>query len=133
MAWAAQQQGVPATIFVPAIVAPVKLDRIRSYGATLVVTGDRYADALAASRAWSTDHDALVIHAYDQSLTLRGQGSVALELSEQAPELDTVLVPVGGGGLVGATAYAAITSGAYRPAAGERVGVVLSGANTSVW
>jgi threonine dehydratase len=187
-----------------------------------VVGGERYADALAASHAWSSDHDALVIHAYDQPLTLLGQGSVGLELGQQAPKLDTVLVPVGGGGLVGgiaayyagdvqvigveptgaptltaalaagapvdaqtgsiaadalaprrvgdlmfpiaqklirtvlvtddaireaqhalwerarlitepagATAYAALVSEAYRPAAGERVGVVLSGANTA--
>jgi threonine dehydratase len=220
VAWAAQQQGVPATIFVPTISAPAKLDRIRGYGATLIVVGERYADSLAASQAWSADHDALVVHAYDQPLTLLGQGSVGLELSEQAPGLDTVLVPVGGGGLVGgiaafydgdvrivgveptgaptltaalaagavvdaetgsiaadalaprrvgelmfriaqrviqtalvsdeairdaqralwerarlvtepagATAYAALLGGAYRAAAGERVGVVLSGAN----
>lgn len=222
VAWAAQQQGVPATIFVPTISNPAKLERIRGYGAELVVTGERYADSLAASQEWSAQNDALVVHAFDQPLTLLGQGSVALELKEQAPQLDTVLVPVGGGGLVGgiaayyngdvrvigveptgaptltaalaagtpvdaetgsiaadalapqrvgelmfpiarrfvrtalvtddairdamrtlwerarlitepagATAYAAILSGAYRPAGGERVGVVLSGANTS--
>lgn len=222
VAWAAQQQRVPATIFVPTISNPAKLERIRGYGAELVVTGDRYADSLAASREWSAKNEALVVHAFDQPLTLLGQGSVALELREQAPQLDTVLVPVGGGGLVGgiaayydgdvrvvgvepsgaptltaalaagapvdaetgsiaadalaprrvgelmfpiaqrfvqtvlvsddairdarralwerarlvaepagATAYAAILSGAYRPAEGERVGVILSGANTS--
>lgn len=104
VAWAAQQQGVPATIFVPTISAPTKLARIRSYGATLVVTGDRYADSLAASQDWSAEHDALVVHAFDQPFTLLGQGTLALEFSEQAPELDTVLVPVGGGGLVGGIA-----------------------------
>jgi threonine dehydratase len=221
VAWAAHQQGVPATIFVPTISAPAKLDRIRSYGADLVVTGDRYDDALRASQEWSAEHDAMVVHAYDQPLTLLGQGSVALELAEQA-SLDTVLVAVGGGGLIGgiaayyagdvqvigvepdgaptltaalaagapidaptgsiaadalaprrvgdlmfpiaqqfirtvlvtddairgaqdalweharlviepagATAYAAVLSRAYQPAAGERVGVVLSGANTT--
>jgi threonine dehydratase len=72
VAWAAREQGVLATIFVPTISAPAKLERIRGYGATLVVTGDRYAEALAASRVWSTDHDALVIHAYDQPFTLLG-------------------------------------------------------------
>ncbi len=222
VAWAAHQLGVPATIFVPTVSSPAKIARIRGYGAQLVVTGDRYADALAASQQWLAGHDALVVHAYDQPLTLLGQGSLALELAAQAPGLDTVLVAVGGGGLAGgiaacyggevrvvgvepehaptltaalaagepvdaeagsiaadalaprrvgelmfpiaqrfmstvlvtddaiaaaqralweearlvtepagATAYAALHSGAYRPADGERVGVVLSGANTT--
>lgn len=222
VAWAAMARGVPATIFVPTVSSPAKIARIRGYGAELVVGGDRYADALAASRAWSAYHDAMEVHAYDQPLTLLGQGSLALELAEQAPDLDTLLVPVGGGGLVGgiaawyagsvrvigvepegaptltdalragrpvdaradsiasdalaprrvgelmfptaqrhidavlvsdeairaaqtalwdsarivaepagATAYAAIRSGAYRAAPGERVGVVISGANTT--
>jgi threonine dehydratase len=104
VAWAAQQRGVPATIFVPTISAPAKIARIRSYGAQLIIGGDRYADAEAASRQWSADHDALVVHAYDQPLTLSGQGSVALEFAEQVPDLDTVLVPVGGGGLIGGVA-----------------------------
>ena len=222
VAWAARQHGVPATIFVPTVSSPAKVERIRGYGAHLEIAGDRYADAEAASREWSCTHDALEVHAYDQPLTLLGQGSVALELAAQAPDLDTVLVAVGGGGLIGgiaayyggdvrvvgvepehaptltaalaagepvdaeagsvaadalaprrvgklmfpiaqryirtvlvtdeaiiaaqralweharvvtepagATAYAALLSGAYRPAEAERVGVVLSGANTA--
>lgn len=221
VAWAAHELGVPATIFVPTVASPAKVDRIRGYGAELVITGDRYADAEAASQRWCEEHDAMVVHAYDQPLTLLGQGTLALELAEQAPDLDTVLVAVGGGGLIGgiaayyagdvkvigvepdhaptltaalaagepvdaeagsiaadalaprrcgtlmfpiaqrfidtvlvtdeaihaagvtlwedarvvaepagATAYAALRSGAYRPAEGERVGVVISGANT---
>jgi threonine dehydratase len=222
VAWAAMTRGVPATIFVPTVSSPAKVSRIRSYGASLVVGGDRYADALAASRSWTATHEVIEVHAYDQPLTLLGQGSLALELAAQAPELDTVLVPVGGGGLIGgiaayyagdvrvigvepegaptltdalraghpvdaradsvasdalaprrvgelmfpiaaqyvetilvnddeiraaqatlwdvarvvaepagATAYAAVWSGAYRPARGEHVGVVVSGANTT--
>jgi threonine dehydratase len=222
VAWAAMTRGVPATIFVPTVSSPAKVARIRGYGASLVVTGDRYSDALDASREWSARHEAMEVHAYDQPLTMLGQGSVALELAEQAPDLDTLLVAVGGGGLIGGiaayyagdvrvvgvepegsptlsdalragrpvdsradgiasdalaprqvgqlmfpiaqryiepvlvtddairaaqaslwdtarvvaepagvAAYAALHSGAYRPAPGERVGVVISGANTT--
>lgn len=222
VAWAAMTRGVPATIFVPTVSSPAKIARIRGYGATLVISGDRYSDALDASREWSAQHEAMEVHAYDQPLTMLGQGSVALELAEQAPDLDTLLVAVGGGGLIGGiaayyagdvkvvsvepegsptlsdalraghpvdsradgiasdalaprqvgrlmfpiaqrhiepvlvtddairaaqaslwdtarvvaepagvAAYAALHSGAYRPAPGERVGVVISGANTT--
>jgi threonine dehydratase len=222
VAWAAMTRGVPATIFVPTVCSPAKIARIKGYGASLVVGGERYADALEASRSWAATQDATEVHAYDQPLTLLGQGSVALELASQAPELDTLLVPVGGGGLIGgiaayyagdvrvigvepegaptltdalragapvdaradsvasdalaprrvgelmfpiakrfietvlvtddairsaqaalwdlarvvaepagATAYAAVHSGAFRPVRGEHVGVVISGANTT--
>jgi threonine dehydratase len=104
VAYAAQQRGVPARIFVPRVSSPAKIARIRDYGAELVVTGDRYADALAASQTWIASSGALAVHAYDQYETLLGQGSVGLELSEQAPELDTLLVAVGGGGLIGGIA-----------------------------
>jgi threonine dehydratase len=222
VAWAAMTRGVPATIFVPTVSSPAKIARIREYGATLMIGGDRYGEALDASREWSAAHAAIEVHAFDQPLTLLGQGTLALELATQAPDLETVLVPVGGGGLIGgiaayyegsvrvvgvepegsptltdalgagrpvdcrtdgiasdalaprqvgdlmfpiaqryvdtvlvtddeilaaqawlwdsarvvaepagATAYAALHSGGYRPAAGERVGVVISGANTT--
>ena len=96
--------GIPATIFVPTVASPVKMDRIRAYGANLVVLGDRYADALAASERWISESGALSIHAYDQIETLLGQGTVGLEFEEQAPQLDTLLVAVGGGGLIGGIA-----------------------------
>lgn len=223
VAYAAQRLQVPAKIFVPSISSPAKIQRIRDYGADLVVGGERYADALAASETWAAQSKALSIHAFDQTETLLGQGTLALELQEQSPHLDTVLVGVGGGGLIGgiaswyagsidivgvepeasptltraleagrpvdaetggiaadslaprrvgervfpiakryvkcvvlvtddairnaqdmlwravrivaepggAAAFAALTSGRYRPRAGERVGVVVSGANTT--
>jgi len=96
--------GKPARIFVPTVCSSEKIDRIRSYGAHLVVTGERYADALAASEAWAADSGALRIHAYDQLETLLGQATLGLEWEEQAPNLDTVLVSVGGGGLIGGLA-----------------------------
>jgi threonine dehydratase len=226
VAFAARKLGVPARIFVPNVSAATKRDRIRELGADLVISGERYADALAASREFAAASGAMEIHAFDQVETLLGQGTVGLEVEEQcgAPvsQLDTLLVAVGGGGLIGgmaawfagrvrlvaveprtaptlyrareagrpvdaeaggiaaeslaprqvgqlmfpltqkyveqavlveddaireaqqtlwrvmrvasepggAAAFAALLSGAYRPAAGERVGVVLCGSNT---
>jgi threonine dehydratase len=104
VAYAAMQLKVPAKIFVPTISSPAKVERIRSYGADLVVGGERYAEALAASEAWAAKTGALTVHAFDQRETLLGQGTLALELEAQAPDLDTVLVAVGGGGLIGGIA-----------------------------
>jgi threonine dehydratase len=104
VAFAAMKLKRPARIFVPEVASPAKLDRIRGYGADLVVTGERYADALAASEKWAAQSGALVVHAYDQVETLLGQGTVGLELESQYPKLDTLLVAVGGGGLIGGIA-----------------------------
>jgi threonine dehydratase len=104
VAYAAQRLGVKARIFVPTLSSPAKISRIRNYGAELVVGGDRYADALAASEEAVQQSGALPIHAYDQRETLLGQATVALELSEQAPGLETLLVSIGGGGLIGGIA-----------------------------
>jgi threonine dehydratase len=104
VAFAARKLGVPASIFVPSVAAATKQERIRSYDAQLIIAGELYADALAASRKHAAESGALEIHAYDQRETLLGQGSVALEIEEQCPGLDTLLVAVGGGGLIGGTA-----------------------------
>jgi len=104
VAFAAMKLGKPATIFVPTVASKTKLDRIRRSGAELVITGDRYADSLEASEAWTTQSGALPIHAYEGDETLLGQGTLGLELEEQAPQLDSVLVAVGGGGLIGSVA-----------------------------
>lgn len=104
VAYAAMKTGAPAKIFVPAISSQAKIDRIREYGADLVVGGERYADALAASELWAARTGALSVHAFDQLETLLGQGTVGLELEEQVPTLDTLLVAVGGGGLIGGIA-----------------------------
>jgi threonine dehydratase len=104
VAFAARKLGVPASIFVPSVAAATKQERIRSLDAQLVIAGELYADALAASRKHAAESGALEIHAYDQRETLLGQGSVALEIEEQCPGLDTLLVAVGGGGLIGGTA-----------------------------
>ena len=104
VAYAARRLGVPAKIFVPTVSTPTKIERIRRLGADLVVTGDRYADALAAAQEWVRSSGAMSVHAYDQRETILGQGTVGLELAEQAGALDTVLVPVGGGGLISGVA-----------------------------
>jgi threonine dehydratase len=104
VAFAAMKLSVPAKIFVPTVASPEKIERIRGYGAELVITGDRYANALAASEAWATQSGAMQIHAYDQLETLLGQGTVGLEFEQQCPDLDTLLVAVGGGGLIGGVA-----------------------------
>jgi threonine dehydratase len=104
VAYAAQKLGMKARIYVPKVSSPAKIDRIRSYGAALVVEGERYADALAASEAWAAESGALQVHAYDQEGALLGQGTVGMELEEQAPSIDTLLVAVGGGGLIGGIA-----------------------------
>jgi threonine dehydratase len=104
VAYAAGKLGIPATIFVPTVASPAKIDRIRSYGAKLVITGDRYADSLAAAEAWITQSGAVSIHAYDQIETLLGQGTLGLEFEQQDPSIDTLLVAVGGGGLIGGIA-----------------------------
>ncbi|HET8961950.1 serine/threonine dehydratase [Nocardioides sp.] len=96
--------GIPTDIFVPEISAPVKVQAIRDRGATVHQGGADYAAALAASESLAAEDGVLAVHAYDAPLTLAGQGTVARELSEQAPDLDVVVVAVGGGGLVGGIA-----------------------------
>jgi threonine dehydratase len=104
VAYAAKRLGIPATIFVPTVSSPVKIASIRSCDAEVVVIGDRYADALEASEHYVADSGAMPIHAYDQLETLLGQGTLGRELSHQVPEATTLLVAVGGGGLIGGVA-----------------------------
>jgi len=106
VAYAAKTLGVPARIFVPRVSSPAKIERIRGYGAELVVTGEVYADALAASEEWVRGSGAMPVHAFDQVETLLGQGTLGLEVETQAPGLETLLVAVGGGGLIAGIAAA---------------------------
>jgi threonine dehydratase len=104
VAFAAMKLKKPARIFVPEVASPTKLERIRECGAELVVTGERYADALAASEIWAAQSGALTVHAFNQVETLLGQATVGLEFEEQYPHLDSLIVAVGGGGLIGGIA-----------------------------
>jgi threonine dehydratase len=100
VAYAAMRLKLPARIFIPSVCSPAKIARIREYGADLVIAGDLYADALAASETFARQSGAMPVHAFDQDETMLGQGTLGLEFEEQAPELDTLLVSVGGGGLI---------------------------------
>ncbi len=100
VAYADMRRGVLAKIFVPTVSSPAKIVRIQEYGAELVVGGDFYADALAASHAWIEQSGAIEVHAFDHPMTILGQGTIARELAQQTGDVDTVMLTVGGGGLL---------------------------------
>lgn len=104
VAFVGRSLGVPAAIFVPKISPESKVRRLRDYGADVNIVGDHYVEALAASQERARATGALPVHAYDMQETLAGQGTVALEWERQSPDLDTVLVATGGGGLIGGMA-----------------------------
>jgi len=104
VAYAARRLGYRAEIFVPKSCPPVKIERLRGYDAHVTVIGAVYADAAAASELRAAETGALVVHPYDQPEVVAGQGTLGRELARQVPELDTVLVAVGGGGLIGGVA-----------------------------
>jgi threonine dehydratase len=109
-AYAAAQVGVPATVFVPTIASPVKVRRLREYGATVVARGSEYAEAYDAAVEHVAESGAVLCHAYDQPEICAGAGTLGVELLEQLAEtgreVDTVLVAVGGGGLMAGVATA---------------------------
>jgi len=104
VAYAAGVLNIPARIYVPTISTQAKVDRIRASGAELMLVGERYADALAASEEWAAASGAMRIHAFDQDETLMGAGTLGLELEDQIGVPDAVITAVGGGGLIGGTA-----------------------------
>lgn len=106
-AWAARELGVRATVFLPETASPVKLGRLRSYGAEVRLVGQEYAEALAACEEFAATSGALASHAYDHPLIAAGAGTVLEEIRAQVPGLDTVVVSVGGGGLFAGVAVAA--------------------------
>src|SRR5258708_5435905 len=104
VAYAAHKLGLPSEIFVPTISPPNKVQRLRQYGAKVNVVGSAYSEALAASRVRAAETGALSIHAYDDLRVLAGQGTLGMELEQQLSGLDTLLIAVGGGGLIGGVA-----------------------------
>jgi threonine dehydratase len=122
VAHAAHRLGIPARIFVPTVSSPAKVERIRQL-ADLVITGERYADALAAAQDWIASSGAMNVPAYDQRETILGQATLALELDDQAGPFDTILAPVGGGGLISGIA-------SYFAGAARVIGVEPDGAPT---
>ncbi len=104
VAYAAQVLGHPAEIFVPSTSPRVKVERIKAYGATVHVVPGYYAEAYAACEEHAFDTGAAFLHPYDQPAVVAGQGTIAMELADQTPALETVIVAVGGGGLIGGVA-----------------------------
>jgi threonine dehydratase len=106
VAWAARELGVPATIYVPVEAPMAKVEACRNYGAKTVMTGQYFEDALAAALQHVEETGGTFIHPYEDQLVIAGQGTIGLELAEQVPEMGTVLIPVGGGGLATGVATA---------------------------
>lgn len=104
VACAAADLGLRAEVFVPSVASPAKIRRLAAYGAHVSVIGDRFAHAYEAMQARAAESGATIVHPYDQVEVLEGQGTLAREFESQAPNLDTVLVAVGGGGLIGGVA-----------------------------
>ncbi|MGZ4148202.1 MAG: pyridoxal-phosphate dependent enzyme [Actinomycetota bacterium] len=104
VAYAARELGHAAEVFVPETSPPVKAERIRAQGAEVRLIPGYYADALEACERRAAEAGALFMHAYDQPEVVAGQGTIGAELSEQVPDADTILVAVGGGGLIGGIA-----------------------------
>jgi len=100
VAYAARQLGYPAEIFVPTISSPIKVKRLKDYGANVTVIGRDYIEALENCDRRAAETKSLVVHAFDQVEVIAGQGTVGLEMEKQSPDLNTVLVAVGGGGLI---------------------------------
>ena len=99
VAWAARQLGIRATIFVPVTAPMAKVEACRNYGAATEMAGEDFEDALDAAIAHVEETGGTFIHPYEDQLVVAGQGTIGLELLDQEPDLGTVLIPVGGGGL----------------------------------
>ncbi len=118
VAWAARLMSVPASVFVPVTCPPIKLRRLADYDADVTVMGEVFEESLASAEQFAAETGALLVHPFDQPLTVAGVGTVTAEFSEQVPELDTILIAVGGGGLL-AGALAALEGTATRAVAVE--------------
>jgi threonine dehydratase len=99
VAWAARELGVPATVFVPQDAPMAKVEAARNYGARVEMTGARFEDAMDAAHAYSEECGALFVHPFEDETVIAGQGTLGLELADQLPDVEAVVVPIGGGGL----------------------------------
>ncbi len=99
VAWAAREAGIEATIFMPAETPMAKVEPTRNYGARAELTGATFEDAVTAATAHVEETGATFIHPFEDPVVIAGQGTIGLELVEQLPEVETVVIPVGGGGL----------------------------------
>ena len=99
VAWAAREAGIRATIFMPQDAPMAKVEATRSYGGETVLVGEGFDEAVAAAASHVQATGATLVHAFEDERVIAGQGTIGLELAEQAPEAETVLIPIGGGGL----------------------------------
>jgi threonine dehydratase len=106
VAWAAREFGAPVTVFMPQDSPMAKVDATRHYGARIELVGEGYDDALEASLEFAEASGATYVHAFEDEIVIAGQGTVGLELLEQLPQVDTIVVPIGGGGLCAGIATA---------------------------
>jgi len=106
VAFSATKLGLKSTIFMPTFTPPTKVSATRSYGADVILTGDSFDDAFAASQEYCQTHNANYIHPFNDPKIIAGQGVVGLEIFIQCPDVDTVIVPIGGGGLISGIAIA---------------------------
>jgi threonine dehydratase len=106
VAWAARQAGIPARIYVPQDAPMAKVEACRTYGSELIMDGAGFEEALAAAMASVEETGATFVHPFEDPAVIAGQGTIGLELAEQVPEAETVVIPVGGGGLAAGIALA---------------------------
>lgn len=106
VAFAATECGLDSLVFMPETAPQAKIDATRGYGARVELRGDTFADAMAAAQERADEPGTAFVHAYDDAEVIAGQGTLGLELLEQVPDLDTVVVPIGGGGLISGVATA---------------------------
>jgi len=106
VAWAARELGVRATIFMPQDASMAKVEPTLTYGGEVELVGERFDDALAEAERYAEETGAVFVHAFEDERVIAGQGTLGLELAEQVPDVGTVLVPVGGGGLASGVATA---------------------------
>ena len=106
VAWAARNAGIPARIYVPQDAPMAKVEACRTYGSELIMGGDRFEDAMTAARADVEETGATFVHPFEDPIVIAGQGTIGLELAEQVPDVGTVVIPVGGGGLASGIALA---------------------------
>jgi threonine dehydratase len=106
VAYSSKVLGLKSTIFMPAFTPPLKVIATRSYGSNVILTGDSFDDAYKVSQEYCKEHDATYIHPFNDPLIIAGQGTVGLEIFQQLPEVETVVVPIGGGGLISGVAIA---------------------------
>jgi threonine dehydratase len=109
VAYHAKRFGIPATIVMPATTPLVKVESTRAHGATVILDGETLSDSAERARAIAEEKDLVFVHPYDDPLVMAGQGTVAVEMLEEVPDLDQLVVPIGGGGLIAGIAIATKT------------------------